>query len=285
MEQRGPRPRLNRRIPGRPRRPPLLDMSDPVRDLFPRPKPVVAVIHAGPSPGVPGCRSVRAAVDRAVAEARLLRELGVDGLLVENAHDRPALDDDETGPEVVAYMTHVAVAVRRNAGRLPVGVRVLEAERAALAVAHAARCHFVRVDGWAEDPARAARFHRYRARLDADEIPVFADLRPPSADDVFDLVAATEDARPDALVVLGPAVGQPSEPGVVEAASDAATLPLFCGGGIDGDNLLDVIDAADGFLVGSGLKEARRWQAPVSEEAVRRLVGAVEYARGQEVRS
>jgi predicted TIM-barrel enzyme len=70
----------------------------------------------------------------------------------------------------------------------------------------------------------------------------------------------------------------------VDAACEEASLPLFCGGGLDGDNLLDYVDAADGFLVGSGLKEARRWQAPVCESRVRRLIGAVEYARGQEVR-
>ena len=256
-------------------------MSTDVRELFARPKPVVAVIHAGPSPGVPGSGNVQAAVDRAVAEARLLVELGVDGLLVENAHDAPA--PAETGPEVVAYLAHVAVAVRRYAGGLPVGVRVLDDALAACAVAHGAGCDFVRVDGWAEDSAAAGRFHRYRASLGAGPLPVLADVRPASAADVARLVAAAEATRPDALVVLGPAVGRTPPDGVVEAAA-AATLPVFCGGGLDGDNLHDFVDAADGFLVGSGLKEARRWQGPVCEPRVRALIGAVEYARGQEVR-
>lgn len=261
-----------------------LPMAHPFLDLFPRPKPVVAVIHAGASPGVPGSRGVRAAVDRAVAEARLLVELGVDGLLVENAHDAPALPGDETGPEVVAYMTRVAVAVRRHAGRLPVGVRLLHAERAALAVAFAAGCHFVRVDGWAGEHAAPARFHRYRQSLGAAAIPVLADLRPAAADDVPAMVAATEAARPDALLLLGPAVGRQPADGAVTQARRASGLPLFCGGGLDGDNLHCYLDHADGFLVGSGLKEDRRWQAPVCEPFVRSLVGAVEYARGQEVR-
>ena len=258
-------------------------MSYPFCDLFPRAKPIVAVVHAGASPGVPGSQSVRAAVDRAVAETRLLVELGVDGLLVENAHDAPALDDDETGPEVIAYMTTVALAVRRNAGRLPVGVRVLRADRVALAVALAAGCDFVRADGWAHDPGQAARFHRYRESVGASGLPVLADLRPTDADDVETLVAAAEAARPDALLVLGPAVGRRPADGAVGAARRATLLPLFCGGGIDGANLPEYLDA-DGFLVGSGLKENRRWQAPVCEPFVRSLVGAVEYARGQEVR-
>ncbi len=256
----------------------------PIRSLFSRPKPVVAVIHAGPSPGVPGCMDVRAAVDRAVAEARLLADLGVDALLVENAHDAPALRDDETGPEVVAYMTRIAEAVRRNANRLPVGVRVLNADRAALAVAYAADCQFIRVDGWATDPAAAGRFHRYRQALGSRYLPVLADVRPRDADEAGALVAATEAARPDALIVLGPSVGQSPQPGVVDAACRATDLPLFCGGGLDAHNLPDFIDEADGFFIGSGLKEAGRWQAPVCEPRVRALIGALEYARGQEVR-
>lgn len=255
-----------------------------VRDLFPRPTPVVAVLHVGPSPGVPGSMDVCVAVDRAVAEARLLVDLGVDALLVENAYDAPALREDETGPEVVAYMTRVAVAVRRCANRLPVGVRLLNADRAALAVAHAAGCHFVRVDGWAADPSAAARFHRYRQSLGSADLPVLADVRPRDVDDVAPLVAATEAARPDALIVLGPSMGQRLRPGVVEAASRMTDLPLFCGGGLDADNLSEVIDDADGFFIGSGLKEEGRWQAPVCESRVRALIGAVEYARGQEVR-
>lgn len=259
-------------------------MPSAVLDLFSRPKPVVAVIHAGPSPGVPGYCGVRAAVDRAVAETRLLVDLGVDGLLVENAHDRPALSEAETGPEVVAYMTSVAVAVRRHANRLPVGVRLLNADRAALAVAHAAGCHFVRVDGWAEDPSSAGRFHRYREALDATAIPVLADVRPGDPEEVEALVAAVEAAKPDALAVLGPAIGLSPVPGVVEAACAASSRPLFCGGGLDADNLPTYVDDADGFLIGSGLKEEGRWQAPVCEPRVRALIGAVEYVRGQEVR-
>lgn len=260
-------------------------MPTRVHRLFARPKPVIGVIHTGPSPGVPGATDVRCLVDRASAEAQMLVEAGVDGLLVENAHDVPAMPEDEIGPEVVAFMTRVCAAVKRHAGRLPVGVRVFEgANRVALAVACGASCDFVRVQGWAGDPADAARFHRYQRALGAERVPVLADLRPTDADDARRLVEATEAARPDGLVVLGPRVGQPLDPDVMEAACRATNLPTFCGGGLDATNLPDYLDAADGFLVGSGLKEAGRWQAPICEKRVRAIVGAVEYARGQEVR-
>lgn len=259
-------------------------MPERFRTLFPRPLPVIAVVHVSPSPGVPGAVSVRSAVDRAVAEARLLRDLGVDGLLLENAHDAPALGGDDTGPEVVAYMTSVAVAVRRHADRLPVGVRILNADRAALAVALAAGCQFVRADGWGTDPAAAGRFHRYRKSVGAEDVPVMAGVRPQEVGDVEEWVGAAEAARPEALVVLGPTVGRSPDPLAVDAAREATGLPLFCGGGLHAENVHDYIDAADGFLVGSSLKEKHRWQAPVCESHVRALVGAMEYARGQEVR-
>ena len=253
--------------------------------LFSRPVPIVAVVHAGPSPGVPGAADIRASVDRAVAEARTLIALGVDGLLVENAHDVPAVAEAEIGHEVVAYLTRVAAAVKRHAGRVPVGVRVMEdSGRVALAVAHGAGCDFVRTAGWGADAAAAGRFHRY-ARLIGAEAPfVFADLRPTDAATAGALAAAVAAGRPGALVVLGPSPGLPPVPDAVAAAAAATRLPVFCGGAVHAGNIAAALASADGVFVGSGTKEHGRWQAPVSEPRVHALIGAVEYARGQEVR-
>lgn len=261
-------------------------MSDPFLSLFARHKPVIAVLHTGPTPGAASTVSPRCAADRAATETRLLKELGVDGFLIENAHDAPALAETDMGPEVAAYMTRVAAEVKRHAGRLPVGVRVMDgAGQTSLAVALAAGCDFVRVDGWERADGKAARFHRYRHSLDADALPVLAGLRPSDTDDVERLLPDLEDSRPDAVAVLGPTVGQTPGTDTVARACEISRRPLFVGGGIHADNFLDFVDYADGFLVGSGLKEGGTWRAPVSEGRVRSLVGAVEYARGQEVRS
>ena len=261
-------------------------MSDRFTSLFPRPKPVVAVLHTGPTPGVTPTSSARCAADRAAAEARLLVELGVDGFLIENAHDAPALHEEDMGPEVAAYMTRVALAVKRQAGRLPVGIRVMHgASRTSLAVAQAANCEFVRVDGWETDEGAAARFHRYRHSMDADGVLVLAGLRPGTADDLERALPTLQGARPDAIAVLGPHYGSTPNVETVVHACELASVPLFVGGGLEADNFDDFVDHADGFLVGSGLKEGHTWRAPVSEPHVRQLVGAVEYARGQEVRS
>ena len=257
----------------------------PLSHLFERPKPIIGVLHVGPSPGVPGARAVHCAVDRTVAEARLLIEHGVDGLLVENMHDMPAVEEAEAGPEVAAFLTRAAVAVKRHAGRrMPVGVRAMGgANRTALAVAVAASCDFVRVDGWAEDPGAAGALLRYRHALGAGDLPILADLRPGHADDCPALVASATENQADGFAVLGPGRGEPPAPDCLESVIRATDLPVLAGGGLDSTNLLDFVDLADGFLVGSGLKEGANWWAPVCEQRVRALVGAVEYARGQEV--
>jgi|GEM_PF-3481361 len=260
-------------------------MPTRVHRLFPRPKPVIGVVHTGPSPGVPGATDVRCLADRAAAEARMLVEAGVDGLLVENAHDVPGMPEGEIGPEVVAFLTRIATVVKRHAGRLPVGVRVFEAaNRAALAVAVGASCDFVRVQGWTAAPADAARFHRYRRALGAERLTVLADIAPADADEARDLAAVACGLYPDGIVVVGPKNQHALDVEIVEAVCETATLPVLCAGGLDADNLGGYLHAADGFFVGGGLKEDGRWQAPVSEPRVRALVGAVEYARGQEVR-
>ena len=85
---------------------------------------------------------------RAVQEAKLYREAGVDGLMIENMHDTPYLRG-RVGPEIVAAITLIARAVK-EAARLPCGVQILAAaNQEAVAVAHAAGLDFIRAEGFA----------------------------------------------------------------------------------------------------------------------------------------
>lgn len=265
--------------------------------IFRRPKPVLAMVHVGPSPGAPGYRSVECAVERAVAEAALYAELGVDGLLIENMHDFPCVHERAMGPEVAAFMTRVAVCVKRHAGQLPVGIQVLfQGNRTALAVALAAQCDFIRAEGWtfahvadkgiAE--ACAGEVLRYRRAIGADHIPVFADVKKKHAAhawtadvDVAEATALMELHRADGVVVTGPATGVEPDLATLRAAREATRLPLLVGSGVTPENVEALAPFADGFIVGSALKEGGVWDAPVSEERVRALVEAVRAVRSE----
>lgn len=269
--------------------------------LFKRPKPVIAMIHTGPSPGVPGCCGVQCAVERAVAEARLFAEHGVDGLIVENMHDFPCVHEREMGPEVAAFMTRVASSVKRHVGRMPVGVQILfQANRTAMAVAHASGCDFIRAEGWTHAhvsdkgiaEACAGVVLRYRKAIGADRIPVLADVQKKHASlswtadlALSDLASSTQQHRADAIVVTGSTTGHAPDQEDLREVAVGSSLPLFIGSGLTAENFVDYVDLADGFIIGSAFKENGEWSAPVCETRVRQLVGALEYARGQEVGS
>src|SRR4051812_40704434 len=70
--------------------------------LFNTPKTIIGVIHVGALPGTPrGSKSVVELVRQAKEEARVYRECGVDGVIIENMHDVPYLKG-EVGPEMTA---------------------------------------------------------------------------------------------------------------------------------------------------------------------------------------
>src|SRR5262245_42733817 len=106
----------------------------------------LAMVHVGALPGTPqSTTSVAEVCRQAVEEAKLLTDAGVDAIVLENMHDRPYLRQ-RVGLEIVAAMTAVCDSVR-SATSLPLGVQVLAgANRAALAVAHATGCQFIRAE-------------------------------------------------------------------------------------------------------------------------------------------
>jgi uncharacterized protein len=263
--------------------------------IFRRPKPVLAMVHTGPSPGAPGYRSVECTVERAVAEAKLFAELGVDGLVLENMHDFPCVHERHQGPEVAAFMTRVAVCVKRQVGQLPVGLQVLfQANRTALAVALAAQCDFIRAEGWTYAhvsdkgiaEACAGEVLRYRHAIGADQIPVFADLKKKhaahawTADVPIEEMARMMDLhRADGVVVTGPSTGLEPDYEDLQSVRLATGLPLLIGSGVSPENIERFAPLADGFIVGSAFKEGGHWDAPVCERRVRAVMDAVRAVR------
>ena len=60
--------------------------------LFASPKPVIGMIHLEALPGTPASRqSVREIESLALREAKIYREEGVHGIMIENMHDAPYL--------------------------------------------------------------------------------------------------------------------------------------------------------------------------------------------------
>jgi len=266
---------------------------DALSDLFGRGRVVIGVVHLPALPGSPGYRgaAMEELIDSALEDARRYARGGVHGLIVENHGDIPFAKPDDLGPETAAVMAVITDRVRREVG-LPLGINVLaNGAVQALAVAQAGGAGFVRVNQWAnayvanegilEGPAAAAT--RYRARLRAEGIRVFADVHVKhgahaiTADrSLAELTRDLEFFDADAVIVTGQRTGDGADLDELAAVRNATRLPLLVGSGVTPDSVGAVLGIADGVIVASALKEDGVWWNPVDEARVRGFMAALD---------
>lgn len=266
-------------------------MSTPFSKLFGSQKPLIAMIHVPALPGTPNYGGNWNAVLQQVAlEAELLRAAGVDALMLENMHDTPYLNRS-VGPEIVSAMTAAARTAKATAPELPCGIQVLAgANKAALAVALAADCQFIRAEGFvfghlADEGwmnSDAAELLRYRKLIEAEHISVYTDIKKKHSShamsedvDLGETAKAAHFFRSDGLIVTGSATGTQAKISDLESVKQACPeLPLLVGSGITAENAPSFKRIADGVIVGSSLKKEGHWMNDLSAERVKNLVSA-----------
>jgi membrane complex biogenesis BtpA family protein len=265
-------------------------MSDRERvdTLFGGAPALIGMLHLAALPGSPGARlSLEAIAEAATAEALIYHDAGFSGLMIENMHDRPYLKR-AAGPETVAAMARIGSEVRRLVS-LPLGVQVLAgANREAIAVAHACGGSFVRVEGFvfahlADEgliEADAGALLRYRRSIGAEAVRVFADVKKKhashalSADvDVVETARAAEFFLADGVIVTGTATGRATDAAEVAAVHDAVGIPVWVGSGVTPENL-GGFHGADGFIVGSSVKQDGVWSNPLDRSRVAAVASA-----------
>jgi uncharacterized protein len=266
--------------------------TDSIAQVFGRARGVViGVVHCPAFPGAPRYdgRTSEALYEAALADARAYAQGGVDGLIVENHGDVPFSKPDDIGPETSAFMAVAADRIARETG-LPVGINVLaNASIPALAIAAATGAAFVRVNQWANAyvanegliEGEAARALRYRARLRADGIRVFADAHVKHgahaivADRALaELVRDVEFFDADAIIATGQRTGDPASLDYLKQIRAATHLPLLVGSGCTCDNVASILSVVDAVIVASSLKESGVWWNPVDEERVKAFMRA-----------
>lgn len=260
-------------------------------------KALIGMVHVGALPGTPSAaESVGEIASRAADEAVLLAEAGFDALIIENMHDRPYLRR-HVGPEIVAAMTRVGLAVRAAVGdRLPLGVQILAgANHEALATALAIDAQFIRAEGFVFasvadegllDQADAGPLLRYRRTIGAEHLAIFADIKKKhsahaiTADvDIAETARAAEFFGADGVVVSGMATGRPTAIDDLRAVREATSLPILVGSGATPDSLAEQWFHASGVVVGSYIKQDGRWDGPLNAARVQEMVAAARRAR------
>jgi len=246
--------------------------------LFAHAKPVIAMIHVGALPGTPASKQSLGNIEKqALREAKLFRDAGVHGLMVENTHDTPYLRG-RVGPEIVAGLAIIAHAVK-EASKLPCGIQILAgANLEAMGVAHAAGLDFIRAEGFAFAhvadegiiQSSAAELLRYRRMIGADRVQVWADVKKKHSSHAItadlgigETAHAIQFMRGDAVIVTGSITGDPPKRADILAVRKKTRLPVYLGSGVTEKNLKQFFEEADGFIVGSHFKEGGEWSRHV----------------------
>jgi uncharacterized protein len=266
-----------------------MTMIRELESIFGEGKIFIGVVHLPPLPGSPRWNGDMGRVlEQAQREAQILASGGANGIIVENFGDAP-FRIGRVEPDTVAALT-LAVDRVRQVVPIPVGINLLRNDAAsALAVAAATGAQFIRVnihygvmaadEGLVEGEAYATL--RRRQVLGVD-VKILADVLVKHAVPLgpVDLgLMARETAYrglADGLIITGPVTGQPAS--ATDVATARRAVPdrlLLVGSGVDLDNAHQLLERANGAIVGTSLKRDGIVSNPLDPERVKRMAETI----------
>ena len=261
--------------------------------IFPRPYPVIGMIHLPPLPDYPDSPGLDAIIRSAINDLRVLQSQNFDGVLIENEYDRPHRAHAST--ETVGAMTVITRAVVKESKNTIVGCEILLNDpKASLIVAKDSGAQFIRSDYFVDPMMRPeyGEFEidprglmKYRSDLGADDVLVLADIQVKYAKMLIERTVV-ESAKlacahhADAIIVTGSVTGDaPTAEQIQQAVQGVAEsvlqVPVLIGSGLNADNVNPLLSTAGGAIVGSSLMKDRA----VDPDAARKLMSQVRRLR------
>lgn len=241
---------------------------DRFRNVFAETRPVIGMVHFGALPGAPlydAEAGLEGLLNLARSDLRALQSAGFDAVLFGNENDRPyELDADLASTATMGWL----IGRLREEMNVPFGVNVLWDPMSTIALAAATGAAFAReiftgvhasdMGIWTPDAGAAMR---YRDRLGCSDVAMFFNVSAEFASSL-DRRPLAERARsvvfssiPDAVLVSGAITGEAAPLSELEKVKSA--LPdtaVLANTGVRHETVADVLEAADGCIVGSALK-------------------------------
>lgn len=256
--------------------------------LFGVEKPIIGMVHLRPLPGSPQYDGdLTEVLETAAKEARILEEGGVDGIQIENMWDLPYLKPKNIGPETVASLTVAAFRIAQMV-KVPIGINChLNGAIQSLAIALATSAKWVRVFEWTNSyisnagliEAAAPWAQRYRSFIGAKNVRVFADVQVKhgshfiiSDRSIQEQAHDLELCGADAIIVTGTKTGSHPEIDTLKKLYKTMDLPILIGSGLTTENAKELLEMADGAIVGSYFKREGNWKNELDMERVKRFM-------------
>ena len=257
-------------------------------------KPVIGMVHFGAMPGAPlydGSRGVDGIIANARADLLALQAAGFDAVMFGNENDRPyEFDVDKATTAAMAY----AIGQLRSEITVPFGVNVLWDPMSTIALAAATGATFAReiftgtyasdMGPWTPDAGAALRYRNALGRADLALLynvsAEFADSldRRPLPDRARSAVFSS---IPDAVLVSGQITGEAAAMSDLEGVKAVLPdTPVLANTGVKHDTIADIMQIADGCVVGSALKvDGDTWNA-VDPDRAKDFMERARAARG-----
>ncbi len=244
-------------------------------------KPLIGMVHLKPLPGsylYDG--DLDGIVESALRDAKTIEKAGFDAVMVENFGDVPF--PKYVDKTTVAAFTAVAKEIRDEVS-LPLGINVLRNDGiAAYSIAYAVKADFIRVNvlsgvAYTDQGVIEGIAHELAKlrKLLPSKIEVFADVHVKHAVHFGDFEDSLRDTvergLADAVVVSGKATGKPVDLEKLALAKRISPVPVLVGSGTTYENLPELWEHADGFIVGTWIKRDGRVENEVSLERARKL--------------
>lgn len=235
----------------------------------------------------------REIIEQAISDTGHYIEAGADVLILENSHDLPYIKPP-LPTKAIQLLTRVAKEVRKRFNG-PVGLQVLEAaNETALRIAHAADLDFLRVEGYVFAHVGGAgiiegcagKLLRLRKELGCEHVKIFGDVKKKHCShaltgdlDITDEIKQAEFFLVDGIIVTGARTTEPPSIPELKRVRKAAHVPVLIGSGMTPGNIADYLPLADGFIVGSALREDGQFLGQLEPHRLHKFATAFRRAR------
>lgn len=228
---------------------------------------LIGMVHLLPLPGSAGFDGdMEKVYNRALEDAKTLKENGIKMLMVENFSDAPY---GKTLTIEQATALAAVTAVIKHETNLPVGIDAAFCDyKAALAGAKAAMADFVRLAVFVDTVVCFAGIIEpccsyavpYRKSIGAENVKIFADVQVKHTHmlikdvDIAESAQVAQSSGADAIIVTGLATGSETPIETVKRVKAAVKCPVIIGSGLNAQNAKSQLSIADAAIVGSSLK-------------------------------
>lgn len=252
-------------------------------------KPIIGMVHLKSLPGSSSYDGLEFSniLKRALKEARILYDGGVDGILIQNTNDRP-FSRPFVNIETIPFYTIIAREIQ-NVVKCPIGVNVqLLGSIPALSIAKAINAQFVRIKVFYESvltligrlDGEAPQAMSFKKRIKADNVQIIADVyhrgSQPLADFPISIAAQASwnFGKPDALVIAGNSV-EDSINRMIEIRKKLPEAILLAGGGTNSQNIGKFLELCDGAIIGAGIKDNNSYSGNIDPYLLKDYINAV----------